>query len=86
MSENIKIGYITHFTHNSHNEINAAYEAMCDENETEVVQVLTRLKKFIHETIRDYQTEIDARKNALDGSVSSGIHPACGSNTASASS
>lgn len=65
MSENIKIGYIIHFCNHSHEQINDAYEAMCDENEEHVVKILSDLKKFINETIRDYQSEIDARKAAV---------------------
>lgn len=65
MSENIKIGYIIHFCNHSHEQINDAYEAMCDENEECVVKILSDLKKFINETIRDYQSEIDSRKAAV---------------------
>ena len=64
MSENIKIGYIVHFCNHAHEQINEAYESMCDEEEEAVVKVLSDLKKFINETIRDYQSEIDARKAA----------------------
>jgi len=60
MPDNIGPGYISHFCHVSHNEINAAYEAMTDNEKKEVVKILTRLKKLIHETIKDYQDEITA--------------------------
>lgn len=64
MSENIKIGYIVHFCNHAHNEIDSAYESMCDEDEDQVVKILSDLKKFINETIKDYQSEIELRKNA----------------------
>lgn len=69
MSENIRIGYINHFCHHSHQQITEAYEAMCDEEEENVVTILTNLKKFINETIRDYQAEIDASKASCNGHV-----------------
>lgn len=58
MSENIGPGYINYFCHVCHNEINDAYEAMTDDQKKEVIVILTRLKKIIHETIKDYQSEI----------------------------
>jgi len=61
MCENIGPGYIEHFCHSCHGEINNAYEAMCDKEKEEVVKILIRLKKLIHETIKDYQSEIDQK-------------------------
>lgn len=49
----MRTGYINHFSHVAHNEINSAYESMFEEDPTEAVNTLNRLKKFINETIRD---------------------------------
>lgn len=62
----MRTGYIHHFSHVSHCEINAAYEAMFDEDPLKAIECLNRLKKFLNETIRDC-------KEACNNDTSNGV-------------